>query len=361
MDFFNSVILSKANLINNLKEIKRNCENKKICVMVKANAYNHNLRFTVLNLKNYVDFFGVSNTEEALKVRAITFKSKILLCGVYNKSKLKELIENEISLTVFNINMIKEVLYVCRKHGLKAHIHIKLNTGMNRFGIKSKSYLKSVYLFIQKNLNYLHLEGVYSHLFSANNENLCKMQYLKFADLLSVFDNLKNILIHLENSQGLFSDMDFMNICSMVRTGIAIYGLEIKNKNIRPVLSLISKVVAIQSLDDEEFIGYGKNVFENVNKVAILPIGYADGITKNYANQYVCINNNYAKILSVCMDVIIVDVSNINVEIGDVAEIISNDKTKLNSIENLSKNLNIISYELATNLHYNRLNILEKE
>ena len=106
MEFFNNVILSKDNLINNIKVIKQQATSKQICAMVKANAYNHSLKFVVLNLKNYVRFFGVASTSEALQVRELTNKNKILLCGVYNSSCLKSLILNNISLSVYSLNQL---------------------------------------------------------------------------------------------------------------------------------------------------------------------------------------------------------------------------------------------------------------
>lgn len=368
MNFFNSVILNKNNLINNINVIKKEAKDKKICAMVKANAYNHDLKWVVLNIKNYVDFFGVANSTEALKVRSYSYKTKILLCGTYNKEKLKELISNNISLMVFSMKNLREILNACKKTKLKANLHIKINTGMNRLGIKNVNYLIKMLEFINMHNDYLNLEGVFSHLFNCDHANLCKTQYLKFIDYLNVirefyrFKGLdySKLIIHIENSGGLFNHVDFMNVCSMCRIGISLYGLEKYSEDLKPVLSLESSIIAIQKVVYEDFIGYRKTLMEHNGRVGIVPIGYADGIIKNYKNCYVYVNNKQCKILNVCMDMIIIDLYNIKCKIGDKVEVISNNKNKKNCADNLAKYQNTISYEIVTNLNYNRLNLIEK-
>ena len=382
MNFFNDLILSKENLLNNIKIIKKTAGEKKICAMVKANAYQHNLKFVVTNLKNYVDFFGVSNTEEAISVRNLTNK-KILICGLYDKENLKNLILNNISLTITSIKQLKEIVlvvknlqkeyefnknidknlnYVCdgnciNIHNIKAKIHIKINTGMNRLGVKNINYFKKILNFISVNNQYLILEGIYSHLFNAENTGLARTQYYRFLNFLNFLPSLDNLIIHLENSRGLFNNVDFFKVCNMARVGIALYGLEIKNKGLKPVLSLNSKIVAIQKVKFDDYVGYGKEYISKNGKVGVVPIGYADGIVRSYKNAFVFVNNVPCKILNVCMDMIIIDVTNIKTKIYDNVEIISNLTNKLNSANSLAKHLNTIAYEIVTNIKHSRLNI----
>lgn len=468
MDFFNNLVLSSQNLKSNLKTIKKTAGSKKICAMVKANAYGHDLKFAVLNLKNDVDFFGVANACEALEVRKYAKKTKILVCGKVQKTQIKSMLENNISLSAFSLKSLQEILSVCKKENLKANVHIKLNTGMNRMGIKSKSNFLKALKLIHKNKNFVVLEGIYSHLFCAENSGLSHTQYHRFLSFLNCINiynksynnfimqnkrgvqnnnftnehnltfnknftkqniiniqnnncinqnqiniqnnnftngidrncqaskihqknkqknkqkngniihkhtckllnnyakqplfeppiayNFNNILIHLENSAGLFNGADYLNICSMARIGIALYGLEIKNKGLKPVLSLCSEIVQIQCVKCEDYCGYGKTVIENDGKVAVVPIGYADGIIRAYKNHFVEINNSFCKILNVCMDSILVDISKIDAKIGDKVTIISNKIYTKTSANNIAKRLNTISYEVVTNLNHNRLN-----
>ena len=269
LDFFNSLVLSEKNLNYNLKIIKEKAKNKKICVMVKANAYGHSLKWVVLKLKNKVDFFGVSNASEALAVRQYSTKSKILVCG--KASQIKTLIENGISLTIFSLKSLREVTNVCKTYNLKAKVHIKLNTGMNRLGISTNFELKKVVNFVMENSNFVEVEGVYSHLFNAKNQGLARTQYYKFIEFLNYAKSLgldiTKVILHLENSDGLFENVDFLDFCSMVRIGIALYGLE--NENLRPVLSLFSQIVATTKVNFDDFVGYGKTNIEQKGYVGV--------------------------------------------------------------------------------------------
>ncbi len=405
MDFFNNLILSSENLKSNLKTIKKQVGLKKICAMVKANAYGHDLKFVVLNLKHDVDFFGVANCFEALEVRRYAQKNKILVCGKVSKENIKTMIEKNISLTVYSIKNLIEIINICKKEKLKSNIHIKLNTGMNRLGVKNKSTFLKMLDKINKNKRYINLEGVYSHLFNSENLGLSHTQYNQFLNLLNcinIYNKLflnknknkqkigkfiknrrckllniyaskncengilqkpyefKNLIVHLENSAGIFNNVDYLNVCNMVRTGIALYGLEIKNKGLKPVLSLNSKIVQIQKVREEDYVGYGKVIMEKDGKVAVVPIGYADGIIKAYKNQIVYVNNSPCKILNVCMDSILIDVTSCSAKVGDDVCLISQNMKNQNSVNLIAKNLNTISYEIVTNLHHNRMNIIYK-
>ncbi|MGN1207882.1 MAG: alanine racemase [Christensenellales bacterium] len=403
MDFFNNLVLNSENLKHNLKIIKKKACGKKVCAMVKANAYGHNLKFVVLNLKNDVDFFGVANAQEALEVRNFAQKIKILVCGKVQSEDVLSLLENNISLTVFSIKSLLEVVGVCKKNGIKANVHVKLNTGMNRLGIKSKSNLLKMIGLIDKNKNWINLEGVYSHLFNADNVGLAHTQYNRFLELLNCFNeynqiwlnqnksikkfskrknkrkyrllynysskncekyhshkkfDLNKILIHLENSAGLFNNADYLNVCNMARVGIALYGLEIKNQGLKPVLSLSSKIVQIQKVKEEDYVGYGKTVVEKNAKIAVVPIGYADGIVRAYKNHFVMVLGKLCKIVNVCMDSILIDVSQIVAKVGDKVDIVTTNVTKPTCANNIAKHLETIAYEVVTNLHHTRLNIV---
>ena len=359
MNYFNTIKINKSNLLYNLKIVKDKAQNKKICAMVKANAYGHNLKEIVLLLKNNVEFFGVANTEEAFLVRSLTYKTKVLLCGEFNEDKLISLIRNNISLTVFSYLNLRKIIKVSKQNNLRANVHIKINTGMNRLGVKTKKSLKSILFLIEKNKEFVSLEGIYSHLYNAEDENLSFKQYLKFINFLKEVKNLNCINIHFENSCGLFNNIDKFNICNMVRVGISLYGLGLEKENLKPVLSLNSKIIATQKInDEEEYCGYGKNVVVKNTKIGVVPIGYADGILRSYKNSFVYVLNAPCKIINVCMDMMLIDITNVKANVGENCEIISCNNKKLNSVNNIAKNLNTISYEVVTNLNHNRYNVV---
>ncbi len=403
MDFFNNLILNSENLKNNIKIIKNIANGKKICAMVKANAYGHGVGFAVLNLKNYVDFFGVANSVEALEVRHYAQKAKILVCGKVQTECIEKMVEQNISFTVFSAKNLFEIISVCKKNNIKANVHIKLNTGMNRLGIKTKSQFLKMLNIIHINQKFVHLEGVYSHLFNSAHDGLSRTQYYRFLDLLNCIniynqkqiwqnkvgkDNFKHIknrkcrllnnysknqnqkcsnknafdfkslFIHLENSAGLFNNIDFLNVCNMARVGIALYGLEIKGKGLKPVLELNSCIEQIQKVNFEDYVGYGKTIIDHNGKVAIVPVGYADGIVRAYKDFCVLVGGTYCKILNVCMDSILIDITSAKAKVGDSVCIISSNQKAQNNANQIAKHLGTISYEVLTNLNHKRFNLI---
>lgn len=361
MDYYNTIVLNKKNLLHNLKVLKRIQPNKKICAMIKANAYGHGIKECVLILKKHVDFFGVANCVEALKTREFAKQTKILLCGAYKSEKLEELIKNDISLTVFNKVQLNEIIKVAKSLNKTVNIHIKINTGMNRLGVKSKAYFKQMLNKIEINNKYIVLQGVYSHFFASDTSKaLTENQYYKFMEYTNLIKNKERIIIHIENTSAYINKADKFNICSMARLGIGLYGYnptELK-LDLKKVLTLKSKVVAINKLNKSEYIGYGTKFVSNKKmKVAVVPIGYYDGILRNYRGSNVLINNVPCPILSVCMDMIIINVTHVKTKINDEVILIGDSKDYSISANYLACIAKTISYEVLTNIKHERINI----
>ena len=361
MEFFNTLLINKKDLIHNIKVLKEINKEKKICAMVKANAYGHGLENAVLSLKKYVDFFGVANSTEALLVRKLSKQKSILLCGAFSKESLKELILNDISLTVYNKTQLNLIIKQSKRLETKAKIHLKINTGMNRLGIKKKGYFKELLKSIELNKDYIILEGIYSHFFASDcSKALTEKQYYKFIEYLSIVKNKEGIIIHIENSAGYILKADKFNICNMARLGLSLYGYNPTDKylNLKRVLTLKSKIIDIQKVNKGEYIGYGNRYVANKKlKIGVLPIGYYDGLLRKLCGYYVLVNNTPCKILSVCMDMILIDVSKANAKINDIVIIIGNENKSVVDANLMADVMNTICYEVLTNIKHERLNI----
>lgn len=360
MDYFNTIQINKKNLLNNLNTLKKIQPNKKICAMVKADAYGHGIKDIVLILKKHVSFFGVANSVEALKVRNYTKTNNILLCGVYNKEKLEELILNNISLTIFSFKQLNEIIFVCKKLKKQAKVQIKINTGMNRLGIKSKAYFKKMLNKIEENFNYIFLEGVYSHFFASDvSKGLTENQYFKFIEFVNLIENKSCINIHIENSAGFINHADKFNICNMARIGIGLYGYNPMNDKIKlkQVLELKSKIIAINKLNSNEYVGYGnKFITSKKIKVGVIPLGYYDGILRKYVGCFVLVNNIPCQIIGVCMDMTLINITNANAKLNDeVTLFCENERYNLDATY-IAEKLDTISYEILTNLKHERMN-----
>lgn len=360
MDYFNTIEINKKNLLHNLTILKKLQPQKEICAMVKADAYGHGIKDIVLILKKYVSYFGVANCIEALKVRNLTKTNHILLCGLYNKERLIELIENDISLTIFTFKHLNEIIRVCKKLNKKAKIHIKLNTGMNRLGIKNKAYFKRFLDKIYANSKYIILEGVYSHFFASDcSKGLTENQYFKFIDFINLIPNRDCINIHIENSAGFIHHADKFNVCSMARIGITLYGYnptDIKI-NLKPVLTLKSKLIAINNLKPSEYVGYGnKFITSKKIKIGVIPLGYYDGLLRKYVGSFVLINDIPCQIVAVCMDMTLINITNANAKVDDIVTLFGENERFNLDAEYIAEKLDTISYEILTNLKHERMN-----
>ena len=137
-------IVNINNLIHNCMVFKEKCKNAKLCAVVKANAYGIGDEIVVNAVKSYVDFFAVANKDEALRVRNFTSKP-ILILGEINTNEIEECIKNHISISISDNKKLKQISNIANKINIKAIIHFKINTGMNRLGFKDINQFKKAY------------------------------------------------------------------------------------------------------------------------------------------------------------------------------------------------------------------------
>lgn len=333
----NIKIINKSNLLHNLEIIKK--YNKNICAMVKADAYGHNYKTIINELKNKVKWFGVANECEALQVKKIDKNNKVLIVG--KSADYYNIIKNGISFTIDSTKEINKIINICQKHNLKANIHIAINTGMNRLGVKDLNEFKSMLNVIKQNSDIINLEGVFTHCFDAdckNNHFYEQMQcFYKYVKLVKD----KNILIHIGGSFVLKHKIP--NFVNMVRVGYFLYGYG--KSGLKPVMKVESKIIKILDAKAGEFVGYGKTKLVNDTKVAVVPIGYADGLPRIISNKKYSlqINQQNAYVLgNICMDMCMLDVTNINCKVGDKVICFDN-------ANKLAKVVKTSPYEILTN------------
>lgn len=324
--------INVENLIYNIKQIENIIsKDTKIMAVVKANAYGHGMITISKILEEYgINDFAVATIEEGITLRKNGLKGNILILGYTDLSKIEDIIKYNLIQTIVDY----EYAYKLSTLNLskKVKVHIKINTGMNRLGESYKNIdsIKKIYKF--KNLNIL---GIYTHL--STPDSLLKEDIKFTQNQINNFYTLINILktegynvgkIHIQSSYGI---LNYSNLkCDYVRPGIIMYGVCSGNTrikiNLKPVLSLKAKVTSIKYIDKNESVSYGRKYITNKNiKIATVSIGYVDGIPRNLSlkNTKVLINNHYALIIGrICMDQLIIDVSNLNVKVGDVVTLI---------------------------------------
>ena len=270
--------------------------------MVKANAYNHGLAGVIDISNTIVDRYGVATLDEAIKIRKLGVAKPITLFSFESKDIL-DVIKYNITPVVYNEQTLNAVL------DEKYHnFDIKIDTGMNRYGYKSKSEISSVIRYLS-NINFIP-RAIHSHFYSV--ESMLEQMRLFdniVTDYLSVLSTPKKIVsASLGINNGLYLDG--------VRLGLGAY---------LNALEVSSDILSIKNVHAYEKVGYdGYYVPTKNTKIAIISGGYYDGIRRSYRGAKVLVNGYYATIVGrVCMDVTLVDIGDIQAKIGDRAVIIN--------------------------------------
>lgn len=356
--------ISKKNLFHNFNQFKK-LGNFKIASVVKANAYGHGLKEVAGILKGKTDFFAVDNLEEALELRKMDKETPVLILGYTTKNSLEEAIENDISFVVYDKNALSKISKLTLNK--KAKLHVKVETGLNRQGIKGAEFL-SLIKKIHKNKNMV-VEGVSMHF--ANVEDTLDRSFAK--EQLGVFKKninsqkafLKGVVKHSSGSAAAFvfpkSRMD------MVRAGISLYGLwpssetklslklDKKNFNLKPVMTFKSIIAQVKQIEAGESVGYGRTWFApRKSKIAVIPVGYSDGYDRKLSNSgRVIIRSSYAPVVGrVAMNMITVDVTDIkSVKQEDEVILLGKDKKLEVSAEELAEKIGTINYEVVSRIN----------
>lgn len=299
---------------------------KKICLMVKANAYGHGVEEIVLNSENFVEAFGVVNINEALFVRSLTKKRVIIYAPIEDYKTCRE----------FNLEFIienEEDLRQAKKNNCSHLLHLAINTGMNRFGTKSEIVLKSINNIL--NANNIVLNSIYTHFSDTNDRKRTKKQYNKFCKLKEHIINTCPVCFGGSGIYGYNYDYD------MLRLGIGAYGYE---PNKLKVMTVSSHIIKKFYCKKGEFIGYGKKYqVQKSGFYGIVQLGYGDGLMRRLSQKFsVGIKGKkYKSVGNICMDAFFVKIDE-NVNVGD--EVIV-----LRDASYLAKKAKTITYEILTN------------
>lgn len=363
-------IIDEDKLKNNIKEIKAKYDNYKYYIgVVKNNAYNHGIKIINSLIEGGINYLAVSSLEEALDARKYNSKIPILCLEVIDLDYIYDCINNNVTITVESLEYLEKLNKIKLDFPIK--IHLKLNTGMNRLGISEVKEVNKCVSIISENKK-LILEGIYTHFATSGiSDKYYDDQMKKFQELTKDIDLTTIPIVHLGRSLTLVNHdkPDFVN---GIRLGIIMYGFSqsikedtslrgklraIKRKklikkfnisktyltndlNLKTAFSLYSNVMTIKKVKNKEFVGYGANFFADRDiKVAIIPIGYADGVTIKYKN--VSIKGQKYQIIADSMDMLMVKVDN-TVKIGDKVEIFGENI----SIREASRNNGCNSYRL---------------
>lgn len=341
-------IISLTNIGYNIKEIINHYPNYEYYMgVVKADSYGHyDLRVIEVLINSGINYLCVSSIDEGLHIRNSYKEVPILCLEPVMKEDLLLCLENNITITISSLNNLKELL----DSKLKLKVHIKLDTGMNRLGFKDKEELnEAIKLLLESNIE---IEGIYSHIHSSTNKLETEKQFNKFEDFINYINYKQIKIIHLFNSSTLMN-YPKNKYCNGTRLGLIMYGFsEDDNLLLKSTYSLYSKIIEIKKLKQNEIVSYEGNYEANDDEIiGIVPIGYADGITRSNTGRTVLIKDKeYPIVGNICMDMLMVKIDE-TINLYDDVTIIKD----VEDIKRIAGYNNTIPYEIIC-LITNRVN-----
>lgn len=358
--------ISKSALLNNIAELKKNIRQQtKFIAVVKANAYGHGLLEVVSVIKNEVDQLASFHFEDLLLLRRKKIVQPLLCLGHLASDQIELAIKNNIEVTVSTFDVLLAAKKISAKKKLK--LHICVDSGLGRDGFVEDDLKKLVELLADKNFQKnIEVVGLYAHFASSDDSNFDSYTKNQIAILKKWQKSLSEIglnpAVHASASAATLRQkaIDF----DMVRVGLAIYGLwpsqEIKkqrqNKNkLQQVLSWKVKIAEVKNMKKGSAISYGcTHILKRDSKIAVLPIGYFDGISRLSSNCGFALvrGKKVPQIGRVTMNLIVLDVTDVEgVKQGDVVTILGCDKKSQITAEDWALWAKTSNYEIVTRLN----------
>lgn len=318
---------------------------KTLIPVIKADAYGHGSKeiFKFLYDKG-IRFFSVSLIEEALELLPIHSDVDILIMGAISKEHFDIVSKNNLIFTLYDVDIFNELM----TYQNPIRFHLKIDTGMHRYGLDDHLCIYQMMQEIKTKPN-LSLEGIYSHLATADDDEVfLRKQIDCFYSVLESAPYLPK-MIHLSNSSSIFKYESSLDKTTHARLGISLYGLSLDDPypDIKPVMSLYTRVIQIKHLKKGDGLGYSQTYHaEQDETIALLPIGYADGwIRKNKHYDVIIDHKRYKLIGNICMDTCFVKVDE-HIKKYDLVTLIG----EALHMDEVAKRLETINYEVATNI-----------
>lgn len=342
---------------HNISEVRRNIDSgTKIMAVIKANAYGHGAVQVAKAIDDLADAFGVAIAEEAMELREAEFHKEIIIFGYCQNAWFADLIKNNITLTVFTLDMAEQISRQAVALNKTAKVHIKVDTGMGRIGFEPT---KEGALLVKRicELPGIDAEGVYTH-FARADEKTTEAAELPLKRFKMFIGFLSELGIHIPNKH-VSNSAGIINLrkanFDMVRCGISTYGVypsdEISKDylKLRPAMSWRAVISYVKKIPEGTPVSYGGTyIAEKETTVATVSIGYADGMKRDLSNKgRVLVKGQYAPILGrICMDQFMIDVTGIpDIKPGVEVTIFGKDGENEITVEEIAGIAHSFSYE----------------
>lgn len=332
----------------------------RVMAVVKANAYGHGAVECASRLETEgADWFGVALPEEGVELRTAGITKPILCLAGFWEGQATLCLQQQLVPVVYRLDMIEALDRLARERGIVADVHLKIDTGMGRLGIRFDEIAE--FANGLRRFENIRIDGLMTH-FAAADEPSCGPlthdQITRFENALAAMREcgFQPTHHHLANSAGIFGQPEARG--NMVRPGGVLYGVwsdilapDDRDVDLKPVMSLRSRITLLKWVPQGETVGYGCT-FEASREtlVATIPIGYDDGYMRALSNRsHAIIRGVYATVIGrVSMDLTMIDVTNVpGVELNDEVTLLGRDGEHAVRAEYLAKTAGTLSYEVT--------------
>ncbi len=345
-------------LAHNVRQIKSILSpHTELMAVVKADAYGHGaVEVAQTALKNGASWLAVATLSEGIELRQAGIEAPILILGAINSpEEIKAVAYWQLEPTIGNSQQALNFSDILTTLKTSLPVHLKLDTGMSRLGTNWENAVEFV-KFVQK-LPQIKLASIYSHLATADDPDptFMQLQNQRFQQAIKQLQqwNITPPRLHIANSAAILSDRSFDY--ELVRVGLAIYGLYPSHHlretiPLQPILQVKARVTQVKTIKAGTGVSYGHQfVADRDTTIAIVGIGYADGVPRNLSNRLKVIIRDelVPQIGAITMDQLILDVSQIpNIQPGEIVTLIGSSDRHTISADDWSKTLNTISWEI---------------
>lgn len=347
-------------LRQNFRVIRQHVQPAKVMPILKANAYGHGLvRIAKLMEKEGADYLGVAVLEEGILLRESGVKTPILVLGGVLGNQVPHFIRYGLTITASSITKLQQVNEAAEHMGVRAKVHLKVDTGMERIGVHY--YNAESFLETALQCRHVEVEGIFTHFANADSADLshAKLQLERFQETLSFYDkhSIQPPIRHAANS-GAILQLPDANL-DMVRPGIMLYGVYPSNEvkrtiKVLPALSWKSRVVYFKVIKPGHPVGYGSTwQTDHPVRAVTVPVGYGDGYFRcmSHKAEVAIRGQRFPVVGTISMDQIVVNIEDASAYNGDEVVLIGESDGATITAEELANWAGTIPYEVLTNIN----------
>jgi alanine racemase len=343
----------------NLAAIRQKVAPAKVMLIVKANAYGHGLAEVSKALAGKSDYVGVAVLEEGILLRKLGISAPIIVLGGIWGDQILSYLQHDLTLTASSIERLEQINAVAGKIGVKAKVHLKIDTGMERLGV----HYYSAHLLQEAALKCAHVEveGIFSHFANADSRDLshARLQLERFHDVLRFYErhSLPMPMRHIANSAAVLQLPE--SYLDMVRPGIMLYGVYPSPETARtvvlqPAMVWKSRVVYFKVVKPGHAVSYGSTWQpDHLVRIVTIPVGYGDGYFRSMSNRaHVIIRGKkYSQVGTICMDQMMANIEWTSAYNGDEVILLGESGGERITVEDLAQWAGTIPYEILTNIN----------